>query len=166
MRFKHSISDVKCVLAIWGLRWKIIFIWSYSIRECWSAYVLFNRPSCIYIYIYISELSWQENPANTYMWHTEHWTAVSILLDLISSAHHRRLNQQPQYAEAETLPLGHRFMQHISDAKLTSHGDNARPLNLMCLEGANSLQRTRPPPGLRLPKPVLWIHITLTSWTC
>ena len=56
----------------------------------------------------------------------EHWTAVSTLLGLISSAHcdlyHWRSNQQPQYAEAETLPLGHRFMPQISDVELTSDG--------------------------------------------
>ena len=73
------------------------------------------------------------------MRHTEHLTAVSTLLGLISSAyrdlHHWRSNQQPQNAEAETLQLGHWSMPHISDAKLTSHGENARPLNLMCLEG-------------------------------
>ena len=34
--------------------------------------------------------------------------------------HHWRLNPQPQYAETETLPLGHRFMPHISEAELTS----------------------------------------------
>ena len=27
-----------------------------------------------------------------------------------------------QYAEAETLPLGRRFMPRISDTELTSHG--------------------------------------------
>ena len=41
---------------------------------------------------------------------------------------------------------------------------NARPLNQMCLEGTCSLQRTQSPLGLRLPKSVLWIHITSTSW--
>ena len=55
--------------------------------------------------------------------HKKRWTAVSILLGLISSAHrdlhHWRSNHQPQ---AETLPLGHSFMPHISDAELTSHG--------------------------------------------
>ena len=43
------------------------------------------------------------------MWHTEHWTAVSTLLGLISSVHrdlhHWRSNPQPQYTEVETLPL-------------------------------------------------------------
>ena len=33
--------------------------------------------------------------------------------------HYWRSNQQPQYAEAETLPLGHWY---ISDTELTSHG--------------------------------------------
>ena len=32
----------------------------------------------------IFELSWLENPANTYMSHTEHWIAVSTLFGLIS----------------------------------------------------------------------------------
>ena len=58
--------------------------------------------------------------------HAKHWTAVSTLLSLISSArrdrHHWRSNQQPQYAEAETLLLGHLFMPHISVAELTSYG--------------------------------------------
>ena len=36
--------------------------------------------------------------------------------------------------------------------------------NIMCLEGTYSLQRTQLPPELRLPKSMLWIHITLTSW--
>ena len=58
--------------------------------------------------------------------HTEHWTAVSTLFGLISSAHrdlhHWRSNQQPQYAEAETLPLGHWFMPRINDTELTSRG--------------------------------------------
>ena len=59
------------------------------------------------------------------MRHIEHWTAVSTLLGLINIAHrdlhHWRSNQQAQYAEAETLPLDHRFMPHISDVELTSH---------------------------------------------
>ena len=81
---------------------------------------------CIYIYIYIlMKLPWLENSANTSMQHIEHWTAVSTLLGLISSAyrdlHHRRSNQQPQNAETETLPLGHQSMPHISNSKSTSH---------------------------------------------
>ena len=82
------------------------------------------------------ELPWQENPAKTYMWHTELWTAVSTLLGLISSAHrnlhHWRSNQQPQYAEAETLPQGHRFMPHIREAELTSDGKLRDHFDLMC----------------------------------
>ena len=65
--------------------------------------------------------------------------SVATLLGLISSAHRNlhnwRSNRQPQYTETTTLPLGHRFMSHISDAELTSNGDNARPLDLMCIEG-------------------------------
>ena len=87
--------------------------------------------------------------------HVTYGTAVSTILGLISSAyrdlHHWRSNQQPQNAEAETLPRGHRFVTHKSDAKLTGYSDNAQPLDLMCLEGTYSL----PPPGLRLPKSVL-----------
>ena len=60
------------------------------------------------------------------MWHMEHWTAVLTLLGLIRSAYRDLypwiLNQQPQYAEAKTLPLGHRLMPHISEARLTGHG--------------------------------------------
>ena len=74
--------------------------------------------------------------------HVTYGTAVSTLLGLISSAYrdlqHKRSTKQPQNAEAKTLPLGHRFISHISAAELTNHGDNARPLNLMCLEGTNS----------------------------
>ena len=60
--------------------------------------------------------------------HAKHWTAVSALLGLISSAyrdlHHRRSNQQPQNAETETLPLGHQSMPHVNDAKSTSHNSD------------------------------------------
>ena len=53
--------------------------------------------------------------------HATHGTAVSTEVGLSSSArrdlHHWRSNQQPQFAEAETLPLGNRFMAHIGDAK-------------------------------------------------
>ena len=41
---------------------------------------------------YILELSWLENPANTYVRHTEHGIAVSTLLGLISSAHRNLVN--------------------------------------------------------------------------
>ena len=58
--------------------------------------------------------------------HAKYRTAVSTLSGFISSTHrdlhHWRSNQQPQYAKAETLPMGHGLMPHISDAKLTSHG--------------------------------------------
>ena len=51
-------------------------------------------------------------------------------------------------------------MPHISDAKLTSHGKNARPHDHMYLERTFfTIQRTRPPLGLRLPKSVLFIRI-------
>ena len=108
-----------------------------------------------YIYIYILELSWQENPANT---------GDIRNSEQLCKPWSPPLEIEPTTTVAETLPLSHRFMSHISDAELTSHGDNAWPLDLMCREGTYSLQRIRPPPGLRLPKSVLWIHITLTSW--
>ena len=77
--------------------------------------------------------------------HAELWRAVSTLLGLISSAHrdlhHWRSKQQPQYAEVETQPLGHRFMPHRSDAELTSHGELSDHFDLMCLEGAYSPYR-------------------------
>ena len=127
---------------------KVLSLYDQSVDIYITIYVYVCMCVCvcvrvyIYIYIYLNgginvifELSQLENPANTYMQHTEHWTAVSTLLDLISSAyrdlHYRRLNQQPQNAEAETLPLGHWFISHISEAKLTSHGDNVWPLNLI-----------------------------------
>ena len=93
------------------------------------------------LYILI-ELPWLENSSNFYM-----RTPVSILLGLISIAyhdlHHWRANQQPQNAEAEALPLSHRSISHVSDAKLTSHSENLRPLDLMCFGGTYSRQTTR-----------------------
>ena len=86
----------------------------YITIECISlhAYILYLNGGIIL------ELSWLENPANTYMRHTKHWIAVSTLVGLISSVyrdlHHWRSNQQPLLTEAETLPLGHRFVSHIS----------------------------------------------------
>ena len=69
--------------------------------------------------------------------YTEHWTAISTLLGLISSAHHDlhqwRSTQQPQYAEAETLSLGHQFTLHVSDAELTSYGELRDHFDFMCL---------------------------------
>ena len=75
--------------------------------------------------------------------HVTYGIAVSTLLGRVSSAHrnlhHWTSNQQPQYAKPETLPLGHRFMSHVSDAELTFHRDNARPLDLMCLSSYLSI---------------------------
>ena len=71
-------------------------------------------------------------------------TAVSTLLGFISSVHrnlhHWWSNQQLQYAEAETLPLGHQFMSRISDAELTSHSDNVRPLVCIPYRGQGHFQ--------------------------
>ena len=39
------------------------------------------------------------------------------------------IEQQPQNAKAETLPLGHWFTPHISDTELTSHGKLRNRLN-------------------------------------
>ena len=78
-----------------------------------SSLLLQQCPACLVrLYIYIFELrNWcyifielpcLENSVNTYMRNTEHCTAVSTLLGLISSAyrdlHHWRSNQQPQNA--------------------------------------------------------------------
>ena len=53
--------------------------------------------------------------------YAKYCTAVSTSLGIISSAHRNlhvwRSNQQPQHTEAETLPLGHRFILHIIDVK-------------------------------------------------
>ena len=62
-------------------------------------------------------------------------------------SHHWRSNQQPQYAETETLLLGHRFMPHIIDAELTSHGELRDHFDLMCLEGTYSLTEGMATPG-------------------
>ena len=56
------------------------------------------------------------------MRHTEqlfrtYWVSLAVHL------YHWRLNQEPQNAEAEFLPLGHRFISHANDAELTSHGE-------------------------------------------
>ena len=87
--------------------------------------------------------------------HATYGTQNSAYRDL----HHWRSNEQSQDAEVETLHLGHRSKPYTSDPKLTSYGGNARPLNLMCLEGTFfkydvTLQRTRSP--LR---PYIYIYI-------
>ena len=133
--YKREICLGKCRQRLWVDKWT--YIWRERERE----------------ELIILELSWLENPANIYMWHMEHWTTVSILLGLISCAHHNlhhwRSNQKRRFVEAKTLPLGHRFMSHVSDAESTSDGDNAWPLDIMFLEGIYSLLRTRPHPGPR-----------------
>ena len=74
-----------------------------------------------------------ENSANTYMWHTERWTAVLTLLGLISSAyrdlHHWRSNQQSQNAETEVLQLsrhirscGHALLPWLVDLASLMYG--------------------------------------------
>ena len=84
---------------------------------------------------------------------------LNSCFDLIGS--HQQCTPQSPLVEIEpTTTVGRSRKSttgspvHVSHkrAELTSHGDNARPLDLMCLEGTYSLQRTRPPPGLRLPK--------------
>ena len=79
------------------------------------------------------------------MRHTEHWTAISTLLDLTNNAyrdlHHYRSNQLPQNVESELLPIGHQIMPHRSDAKSTSHGKKAWPHDLMYLESTFLLYR-------------------------
>ena len=58
--------------------------------------------------------------------HLKHWTAVSTLLSFISIAHrhfhHWGSKQQPQYAQAETLPPGNWFTPRTTDTESTTHG--------------------------------------------
>ena len=79
-----------------------IYIHLICIISMYCTYYIYNFTCIIYIYIYIYiyhryykhiifkyiKLPWPENPANTHMRHTEHWTGVSTLLGLISSAYH------------------------------------------------------------------------------
>ena len=65
---------------------------------------------------------------------------------MISTAGDRTNNHSMQMPK--TLPLGHRIMLDKSDAELTNDRDNARPLDLMCLEGTYSLQTTQLLPEL------------------
>ena len=121
--------------------------------------------------VILIKLPWLKNSANTYKRHTDHWTAVSTLLSLVSSSyrdlHHWRSNQQTQNAETEGLPQGHQSMTHISNAESTTYGKNARPRDLMCLESTFfSGQRIRPPLGLYLSKSALCfrIHFNLIGY--
>ena len=87
----------------------------------------------IHIYIYILELSWLENPVNTYTWHKEHrpyWvlSAVHTMISTIGDWTNNHSMQKPKLY----------LMSHISNAELTSHGGNVQSLDLMCLEGAYS----------------------------
>ena len=76
--------------------------------------------------LYLIKLPRPENPGNIHMWHMEHWTAVSTLLGLISSAyrdlHHKRSNKQPENAETELLPMDHQFNVIISTFLYTKMG--------------------------------------------
>ena len=117
-----------------------------------------NNGSCI-LYKYHDQ-NIRQTPTcdirNTEQLFRPYWVSAA-LYTIISATGDRTNNHSIQKPK---LPLGHRFMSYISDAELTSHGDNARPLDLMCLEGTYSLQRTQPPPELRLPKSELWVLIT------
>ena len=56
--------------------------------------------------------------------HTPTCGALTSCFDLIRSHQQciSRSNQQPQYADTETLHQGPRFMPHIGEAESTSHG--------------------------------------------
>ena len=87
----------------------------------------------------------------------KHWKVISTLLGLISSVysdlHHWRSNQRPQIAEPK-------FYNWANSSFCTQVTPNqlviviARPINLnvSCKLHPYSLQRTRSPPGPRLPK--------------
>ena len=100
-----------------------VHIW-YLYTDIWIDSCLLFHSICLYTYIMFEITMTRKSGKHL---HAKHWTAVSILLGLISRAHrdlhHRRSNQQPHYEEAETLPQGHRFMPHISDAELTMNHD-------------------------------------------
>ena len=68
-----------------------IYLSKYTCQDWWESlslyiyiYILYNRG----IDIILIKLPQPENPANTHIRHMEHWTAVSTLLGLISSAYH------------------------------------------------------------------------------
>ena len=100
--------------ACWHL--STLFIQRFNWNNRYFFVYNFSISSLLYIRIIMT--------ANTYVRHTEHWTAVSTLLGLISSAHgnihHWRSNQQPQKVKAETLPLSHRFMSPFWIGKMPS----------------------------------------------
>ena len=76
------------------------------------------------------ELTWVENPANTWAQHSE---TLDSSFDFIRSHQHiyipwsHSLEIEPATTEcrAKTLPLNHQSTSHISDAKSTSHGNCA-----------------------------------------
>ena len=122
LKLKHFVPVAKGYWChyhdLFTIRW-VCSSWKSTLQmKLLNPHTSFSLIESLRVCIYIYELSWLENPANTHMRNTEHWTAVLTLLGLISSAyhdfHHWRLNQQAQNAEAETLPLGHRFISHIS----------------------------------------------------
>ena len=97
------------------------------------------------MYILI-KLPWLEYSANTYMRNIEqlfrpYWD-LSAVHTVISTTGDRTSNTRMR------KPLGHQSRPHISDAKSTSHGKNARPYDLMSWKYVVSLQRTRPSLGL------------------
>ena len=106
--------------------------------------------SWTYLFIYLRNTLTRKSGNHL---HAKHWTAVSTFSGLISNAHrdlhHWRSNQQPQYAKANTLPLGHWFKTHISNAELTS--ELRDHFDLICLEGTYSLKRIGHPRGYVFP---------------
>ena len=93
----------------------------------------------------------------------EHWIAVSTLLGLISSVypnlHHWRSNQRPQFA----VPKLYNWAMSLYRTQVTPNQlviVIARPnnLNVFCKLHPYSFQRTRSPPGPRLPKKLRSTH--------
>ena len=73
------------------------------------------------------EITWPENPANTYAWHKE---TLDSCFELIRS-HQQRIPWSPSTdiepgttdCRAETLQQRNECISHISDTKLISHGN-------------------------------------------
>ena len=99
--------------------------------KCWSTFSFLSRGIILWI-----ELPWPENLANTYAWHTE---TLNNCFDLIRS-HQQCIPWSPPLeiepantdCRAKTLQLSHQSILHISDMKLTSHGNCTANLNVSC----------------------------------
>ena len=93
----------------------------------------------------------------------EHWTAVSTLLGLISSMyrnlHHWRSNQGPKIAVPKLYNWAtSSYHTQVTPNKLVMVIARPNNLNVSCKLHPYSFQRTRSPPGPRLPKKLRNTH--------